>query len=87
MQFEYSSGMQPQGRIENHMVLINVHYILLFSQDTAHEFLNHHRYYLPLPGKPIPFSGVRVVRSHVNTLFGGYTDLFQVCFGFWVKEK
>ncbi|MDW0289677.1 MAG: hypothetical protein QN650_08700, partial [Nitrososphaeraceae archaeon] len=43
-----NSGIQPQSRVENHMVLIIALYILLFSQDIAHEFLNHHRYYLPL---------------------------------------
>jgi hypothetical protein len=87
MQFEYNSGMQPQGRVENHMVLIIVLYILLFSKDIAHEFLNHHRYYLPLPGKPIPFSGSTVVRSHVDTLFGGYTYLFPSLFRVLDKRK
>ena len=62
MQFLDSSGMQPQVRDHDHMILI--YYTLFYTIPLALRGLADFKLsieiiYLPLPGKPIPFKGVR----------------------------
>ena len=62
MQFLDSSGMQPQVRAHDHMILI--YYTLFYTipltlRGLADLKLSTEFIYLPLPGKPIPFKGVR----------------------------
>ena len=77
MQFLDSSGMQPQVRAHDHMILI--YYTLFYTIPSCFYAITDFKIsteiiYLPLPGKPIPFKGVPIIRTYIDPLFCSYFD-------------